>query len=56
MEALEFLFREIGVCGWQGRVERGVFVRVMYCSSLGLDAKSGVQSDLPLNGEWLILR
>ena len=33
-----------------GRVEREVLVRVMYCSSLGLEDKGGVQSDLSFNG------
>ena len=27
--------------GWE------VLVRVMYCSSVGLEGKSGIQSDLP---------
>ena len=31
-------------------MEREVLVRVMYCSSLGLEDKGGIQSDLPLNG------
>ena len=39
-EALEFLFREVGiyVCG-MGRVERDVLVRLMYFSSVGLEDK-----------------
>ena len=36
--------------GGMERVERKVLVRVMYCSSVGLEDKGGVQSDLPLNG------
>ena len=36
--------------GGMERVEREVLVRVMYCSSVGLEDKGGVQSDLPLNG------
>ena len=35
--------------GGMERVERKVLVRVMYCSSVGLEDKGGVQSDLPLN-------
>ena len=31
-------------------MEREALVRVMYCSSAGLEDKGGVQSDLPLNG------
>ena len=30
-------------------VERDVLVRQMYCSSVGLEDKGGIQSDLPLN-------
>ena len=36
--------------GGMERVEREVLVRVMHCSTVGLDDKGGVQSDLPLNG------
>ena len=30
-------------------MEREPLVRVMYCSSAGLEDKGGIQSDLPLN-------
>ena len=36
--------------GGMGRVERDVLVRLMYCSSVKLEDKGGIQSDLPLNG------
>ena len=36
--------------GGMGRVKREALVRVMYCSSAGLEDKGGIQSDLPLNG------
>ena len=35
--------------GGMRRVEREALVRVMYCSSAGLEDKGGIQSDLPLN-------
>ena len=35
--------------GCMGRVEREVLVRLIYCSSVGLKDKGGMQSDLPLN-------
>ena len=45
VEALEFLFGEVRVCGCHGEV----LVRLMYCSSVGLEDKGGIQSDLTLN-------
>ena len=33
-----------------GRVEKDVLVRLMYFSSVGLEDKGGIQSDLPMNG------
>ena len=37
------------MCG-MGREESASVVREMYCSSLGLEAGGGFQSDFPLNG------
>ena len=36
--------------GGMGRDESAFLVREMYCSSLGLEAGGGFQSDCPLNG------
>ena len=36
--------------GYVGGKGREVLVKPMYCSSVGLEGKSGVQSDLPLSG------
>ena len=49
VEALESLFREVGVCGWHGEGRKGCLVRWRYCSRVGLEDKGGSQSDLPLN-------
>ena len=56
---LSSFLERLGYVGGMGRVE-SLIVRVMYCSSLGLEDKGGVQSNLPLNGclggsAWLIL-
>ena len=36
--------------GSMERAERDILVRLMYCSSVGLEDKGGIQSDLPWNG------
>ena len=48
VEALEFLFREVWLCGCHGEGRKGHFSEtdLMYCSSVGLEDKGGIQSDL----------
>ena len=36
--------------GGMERAERDILVRLMYCSSVGLEDKGGIQSDLPWKG------
>ena len=46
----------LGYEGDKGRVERKVLVRVMYCSSLGLEDEGWIKSDLEGPGESLKIR
>ena len=41
VEALEFLLEKFGYVGGMERAERDVFVKLMYCSSLGLEIRVG---------------